>query len=87
MVRAGPTGSAVVRPSEGRLAHRLFFSLRQSPVGAVSAMGRGEAAEKLSPEEDHRTPAKGGLSRAGVPPRATMRQGVDGPCGIRGSWG
>ena len=51
------------------------------------AMGRGEAAEKLSPEEDPRTSTKGGLPCAGISPRTTMRQGVDQPCGIRGSWG
>ena len=50
-------------------------------------MGRGEAAEKLSPEEDPRTSTKGGLPCAGISPRTTMRQGVDQPCGIRGSWG
>jgi len=55
--------------------------------GEVSAMGRGEAAEKLSPEEDLRTSTKGRLSHAGISPRATMRQGVNQPCGIRGSWG
>ena len=48
-------------------------------------MGRGEAAEKLSPEEDPRTSTKGGLPCAGISPRTTMRQGVDQPCGIRGS--
>jgi hypothetical protein len=51
----------------------------------------GETAEKLSLEEDSRTSIKGGLSRAGISPRhgprATMQQGVDQPCGIRGSWG
>ena len=51
------------------------------------AMGRGEAAEKLSPEEDPRTSTKRGLPCAGISPRTTMRQGVDQPCGIRGSWG
>ena len=50
-------------------------------------MRRGEAAEKLSPEEDLRTSTKGGSSRDGISPRATMRQGVNEPCGIRGSWG
>ena len=50
-------------------------------------MGRGEAAEKLSPEEDPRTSTKRGLPCAGISPRTTMRQGVDQPCGIRGSWG
>ena len=50
-------------------------------------MGRGEAAEKLSPEEDPRTSTKGGLPCAGISPHTTMRQGVDQPCGIRGSWG
>ena len=50
-------------------------------------MGRGGAAEKLSPEEDPRTSTEGGLSRAGISPHATRRQGVDQPCGIRGSWG
>ena len=50
-------------------------------------MGRGEAAEKLSPEEDPRTSTKRGLPCAGISPRTTMRQGVDLPCGIRGSWG
>ena len=50
-------------------------------------MGRGEAAEKLSQEEDPRTSTKGGLPCAGISPRTTMRQGVDQPCGIRGSWG
>ena len=36
-------------------------------------MGRGEAAEKLSPEEDPRTSTKGGLPCAGISPRTTMR--------------
>ena len=50
-------------------------------------MGRGETAEKLSPEEDPSTSTEGGWSRVGISPRATMRPGVDQPCGIRGSWG
>ena len=50
-------------------------------------MGRGEAAEKLSPEEDPLTSTKGGLQCAGISPRTTVRQGVDQPRGIRGSWG
>ncbi len=55
--------------------------------GEVSAMGRSQTAEKLSLEEDSRTSIEGGLSRAGILPRATLRQGVDQPCWIRGSWG
>ena len=50
-------------------------------------MGCGEAAGKLSLEEDLRTSTKGGLSRAGISSHATMRQGVNQACGIRGSWG
>ena len=50
-------------------------------------MGCGEAAGKLSLEEDLRTSTKGGLSRPGISSHATMRQGVNQPCGIRGSWG
>ncbi len=53
----------------------------------VYAMGRGENAEKLSLEEDSRISIEGGLSRAGISPRATMLQGVDQPCGIRGLCG
>ncbi len=55
--------------------------------GEVSAMGRGEAAEKLSLEEDPRTSTEGGLPRAGISPRTTMLQAVDQHCLIRGSWG
>ena len=50
-------------------------------------MGCGEAAGKPSLEEDLRTSTKGGLSRAGISSHATMRHGVNQPCGIRGSWG
>ncbi len=69
-------------------APRLFYSPEaEVQWGEVSAMGRSETAEKLLLEEDSRTSIEGGLSRAGISPRATMRQGVDQPCGIRGSWG
>ncbi len=53
--------------------------------GEVSAMGRGETAERLSLEEDSSTSIEGGLSRAGISPRAAVLLGVDQPCGIRGS--
>ena len=50
-------------------------------------MGLGETAEKFTPEEDPSTSTEGGLSRVGISSRATMRQGVDQPCWIRGSGG
>jgi hypothetical protein len=52
--------------------------------GEVSAMGRGETAKKLSLQEGSLTSIEEGLSRAGISPRATMRQGVDQHCRIRG---
>jgi hypothetical protein len=55
--------------------------------GEVLVMGRGETAEKLPLEEDSHTSIEGGLSHAGILPRATMLQGVNQPFGIRGSWG
>jgi hypothetical protein len=50
-------------------------------------MGLGETAEKFTLEEDPSTSTEGGLSCAGISSRATMRQGVDQPCWIRGSGG
>jgi hypothetical protein len=50
-------------------------------------MGLGETAENFTPEEDPSTSTEGGLSRVGMLSRATMRQGVDQPCRIRGSGG
>ena len=64
----------------------FLTEVKSSGSGFVFWQGCGEAAEKLSPEEDHSTSANRGLSRAGESPRATM-QGVDLPCWIRGSWG
>ncbi len=69
-------------------APRLFyFPEAEVQWLEVPAMGRGKTAEKLSLEEDSRTSIEGGLSRAGKSLRATMLQGVDQPCGIRGSRG
>jgi hypothetical protein len=81
----GPIGSAAARPSGGRLAPQgCFPPLRHKssgerfrPWGAArlqrsSRWRRTSIPAPLSKEEE--------VSRAGISPRATMRQGVDQPC-------
>ncbi len=63
-------------------APRLFYPPEaEVQWGDVSVMGRCKTVEKLSLQEDSRTSFEGGLSRAGISPRATMLQEVDQPCG------
>ena len=84
----GPTGSAAARLSGGRLAPQGRFTPQEAESSGETFRPWGAARlQRSSRWRRIPAPLPKRIVVCGISLRATMRQGVDQPCRIRGSWG